>query len=383
MQPAAVLLPGLLYAAHRLFTVSVRCEGAESSSTPSSASASAVSPVAAQARKQPHVVVVGYGWAGREFVGRLEDSKDYHTTVVAKRGFVQTPLLVKPTAAAGVPEHRPDEVIEADCTALDFAEKAIVLDDARRIPYDRLVIAVGTLVNTFGVPGVEQHAQFLKTPSAAKLFWQSAKAMPKVVHIVGAGATGVEAAFGVKSISPETEVHLHEAAPFILAPFSEAARAKATELMREAGIHVHVGKGVKAVEADGVVTPEGRLPGDLTLWAGGIKLPPLVAPLAVKGRLPVTPTLRLIGHDDVYAIGDVAGAPTAQNAVQQGRYLADRFNHGWLDAASDGKGAPFTYQEDAKMVHCGTTVVLDTKWGCAAVPVWFAEALVEVKAMLF
>lgn len=339
--------------------------------------------MAASSRKPPHVVVVGYGWAGREFVGRLEDSKNYHTTVVAKRGFVQTPLLVKPTAAAGVPEHRPDEVVEGDCTALDFAEKVIVLDDSRRIPYDRLVIAVGTLVNTFGVPGVEQHAQFLKTPSAAKLFWQSAKALPKVVHIVGAGATGVEAAFGVKSISPETEVHLHEAAPFILAPFSEAARAKAMELMREAGIHVHVGKGVKAVEADGVVTPEGRLPGDLTLWAGGIKLPPLVAPLAVKGRLPVTPTLRLIGHDDVYAIGDVAGAPTAQNAVQQGRYLADRFNRGWLDADSDGKGAPFTYQEDAKMVHCGTKVIMDTKWGVAAVPVWFAEALVEVKARLF
>ena len=74
--------------------------------------------------------------------------------------------------------------------------------------YDTLVIAVGSLTNDFGTPGVKEHAIALETPTQAERFHrrlvnacirahaQSGPLRPEQLNvaIIGAGATGVELA---------------------------------------------------------------------------------------------------------------------------------------------------------------------------------------------
>src|SRR5499426_166724 len=73
----------------------------------------------------------------------------------------------------------------------------------RRFPYDTLIIAIGSVANTFGVPGVAEHAYALESAEEADRFHrrlinaclqanylsESAPARLRVV-IVGGGATG-------------------------------------------------------------------------------------------------------------------------------------------------------------------------------------------------
>src|SRR5262245_30588591 len=106
--------------------------------------------------------------------------------------------------------------------------------DARQFPYDTLVLAVGSLTNDFGTPGVKDYAIALETPAEAERFHrrlvnaairahaQSQPLRPEQLHvaIIGAGATGVELAaelhnttrtlveYGLDRIDPEKDVKL-------------------------------------------------------------------------------------------------------------------------------------------------------------------------------
>src|SRR5699024_9099434 len=106
-------------------------------------------------------------------------------------------------------------------------EKGYELVPARRLAYDTLVIAVGSLTNYFGTQGAAQHCVFLDTAEHALNFHQrllgeylSAHAKGNYdnqvnIAIVGAGATGVElaaelrraaqqlSAYGLGNIQPE------------------------------------------------------------------------------------------------------------------------------------------------------------------------------------
>ena len=86
-------------------------------------------------------------------------------------------------------------------------EKRIVKTDKQEFPYDYLILATGSVPHTFGVPGVEDHAFFLKTLEEGVALknhiiccFESAARRPEDAReqgiltfvIVGGGATGVE-----------------------------------------------------------------------------------------------------------------------------------------------------------------------------------------------
>jgi len=247
-----------------------------------------------------------------------------------------------------------------------FDEDGRELIPRREIPYDTLVIAVGSHTNDFGTVGAGEHAISLDMPEQAELFHrrminaciranaQAAPLRPEQlkVAIIGAGATGVELAaelhkttreliaYGLDKINPEKDVQLTviEAAPRILPAVPERLSKAAEELLRGLNVQVLTGERVTEVRKDGVVTASGRkIPAELTVWAAGIQAPEYLKDLDGLesnrlNQLVVKQTLDTTRDPDIFAMGDCASCPwpghdrnvppTAQAAHQQASHLA-------------------------------------------------------------
>jgi NADH dehydrogenase len=235
----------------------------------------------------------------------------------------------------------------------------------RVLGYDTLVIAVGSLSNDFGTPGVAEHAIALDTLDQASRFnrrminaclranAQYEPLRPGQLHcaIVGAGATGVElaaelhksmrdlASYNLDRIDfdKHIKIDLIEAAPRILPALPESLATATAEVLRQLGVNIRTGTRVMAVRAGEVVLASGEIvPAELIVWAAGIKAPDFLRDLDGLetdqiNRLVVRPTLQTTRDDDVFAIGDCAslilpGAtepppPRAQTAHQQADFM--------------------------------------------------------------
>jgi NADH dehydrogenase len=160
--------------------------------------------------------------------------------------------------------------------ALMFNEKGVEVVPRRTLPYDTLVIAVGSVSNDFGVPGVEEHCLFLDNTDQAEHFQRQLFESYVLVHrqgrasargelhiaIVGGGATGIELAaqlheishllyaYGLEEVEPTgVKITLIEAASRLL-PGLPAEISRATERqLRRLGIDVHTGERVVEVDA--------------------------------------------------------------------------------------------------------------------------------------
>ena len=213
----------------------------------------------------------------------------------------------------------------------------------RTVPYDTLVICVGSVGNDFGVPGAATHPISLDTLDDAERFHRRLLAIcvradgraaagesARVdIVIIGAGATGVElaaeirqttrahAGYGLDHLDPARDIRiaLIEASPRILPPLSEHVAAAAAELLAKLDVDVRTGQRVIEVAADSVRTADGAFfRADLIVWAAGIMAPAVLADLDGleanrSHQLVVTPTLQTTRDPDVFAFGDCAAAP--------------------------------------------------------------------------
>ena len=152
---------------------------------------------------------------------------------------------------------------------------------ARRLGYDTLVIAVGSVLNDFGVPGVREHCLYLDSAPEAERIHHGVRplsARPRSGRhaaagrlrfaIVGAGATGVEFAaelrhaarqlvgYGLRGFDPDRdiEVRLIEAAPSVLPALPERVQQATERALRDLGVEIHTGEQVDRVTAEGVHT---------------------------------------------------------------------------------------------------------------------------------
>jgi len=156
----------------------------------------------------------------------------------------------------------------------------------RVLPYDTLVLAVGSTSQHYGVPGAAEHTLSLNGPQDAETFRlrmlrllalaelrkdEQADAGLDVV-IIGGGATGVELAaelreasavhsrYGFRRIDPLRDVRITilEGAPRILAPLPEKVSDAATRLLRERQVQVVTDCRVARIEPDTVWDPAGQ-----------------------------------------------------------------------------------------------------------------------------
>lgn len=153
------------------------------SSSPSS-SFSSSSPSCSAAHGRQNLVILGTGWGSYSVLKNIKKRRRlrelFNIIVISPRNhFLFTPLLASTTV--GTLEFR--SIIEpvrntgfrdehhfhlSHAVGLDIEGKAVecvsVLDPSAvyRVVYDKLVIGVGAVSNDFNVPGVKEHAFFLK-----------------------------------------------------------------------------------------------------------------------------------------------------------------------------------------------------------------------------
>ena len=356
------------------------------------------------------VVVVGGGVAGLEIASALGQLKDRHiasvTLVDADSAHVWKPMLH--TIAAGtrdLAQQQTTYLAQASDThfayqpgamsGLDRTRKEIILDPiwaedgrevvpARRLPYDKLVMAVGSGANDFGTPGVQAHCYMIDSRRKADDFnreirLRMLRCMTEnetlQVAIVGAGATGVELAAELVQLSESAQAYgalgqgakfqivLIEAGARILPSFPEAISRATQQRLEKLGVRVLVQRKVLAAHADALVLDgDERLPAGLSVWAAGVKAPEFLAQLG----LPTTRSHQLLVNDDlqtadpdIYAVGDCASytlpgektplPPTAQVAHQQARYLIELLPK-VLASRSPYAGKGFAYRDFGALV---------------------------------
>lgn len=316
------------------------------------------------------IVIVGGGAGGLELATRLGDTlgrrnKAEVTLIDRSRTHLWKPLLHEVAAGSmDLDDHELEYLAQARwhhfkyrlgaLAGIDrkhkFVKLAPVFDDegeviieARTVPYDTLVIAIGSVSNDFGTPGVAEHCISLDTQADAERFHKrlinncmraQAQRTPLQpgqlsVAIVGAGATGVElsaelhrtvrelAAFGLDRIDPARDIQITiiEAAPRILAQIPERLAASAMDLLHALKVKVLTGEKVVEVTADGVRTASGTfVPARQVVWAAGIKGSPILAGLdglevTRNNLLVVRQTLQTSRDDDIFALGDCAACP--------------------------------------------------------------------------
>jgi NADH dehydrogenase len=372
-----------------------------------------------------HVIVVGGGAGGLELATTLGDKLGRDTWFRRKRAEISLvdrsrthiwkPLLHEIAAGSmDVDRHEVEYMAQGhwhgfkfrygELIGLDRAKKLVHLaakldEDGREItpdrwvPYDTLVIAIGSVSNDFGVPGVKEHAMMLDTPEQAERFnrrlinacvrahTQSTPIRPEQLHvaIIGAGATGTElsaelhgtargvVAFGLDKINPEKDIKitLIEAADRIVPALPPRISQATTEILEKLDVDVRTGARVTEVTEHGVKLASGDfIPSELVVWAAGVKGPDVLRNLdglevSRSNQLVVKPTLETTLDPDIFAFGDCAYLippgethpipPRAQAAHQQASHLVKQ-----IIAKMDGKPLrPFKYRDFGSLVSLG------------------------------
>ncbi|KZT04901.1 FAD/NAD(P)-binding domain-containing protein [Laetiporus sulphureus 93-53] len=381
-------------------------------------------------RSEQHLVILGSGWGGYELLRGI-DKRRWNVTIVSPTNYFNfTPLLAG--CAVGTLEFRSAvepvrrytprvNAYQAWCDNIDFKQRTIccmpatpplpshyhqhvignghehaqapterkaltpveqgvgttsppaVLQERFKLRYDKLIIAVGAYSRTFNIPGVKEHAYFLKDIKDARrirsrileCFEQANQPTitdddrRKLLHfcIVGGGPTGVEFAAElhdllhaeIKQHFPQlarmAKISLYDVAPQILGSFDVGLQEWAARKFTRKGINILTQHHVERVEEGGMfVTEQGEVNFGMLVWSTGLAPNPLVSSIneiekdTRTGSLLTDEHLNVLMKDsgkpdpDVWAIGDAAiikGQPlpaTAQVANQKAKYLFKKLN---------------------------------------------------------
>jgi len=305
--------------------------------------------------KKSTVVIAGYGWGAHSFVKGI-DSRKYNIVVVSERAarLNQNTMLqsLTPTYTGAL-----TKVTRDTCLSVN-KEQQTVQGVVGSYPYDYLILATGSEANDFGIPGVRDHCRMCKTGEDVDTI-RTAAASAKGATILGAGPTGIELACSLKA-QGIVDVRIIEAAPQILPGFSDAMRSAILARLEKKGIRLHLNQQIRAITSDEIQTKTGSIssrPGELLVWTCGIKPVAFVRSLnqAAGGR-PLSVNESLQFDSRIFALGDSIagrGPPTAQNASQQGAYLAAYFNSNFSNKE------PYTYKELGRCVDLGDGLLIE------------------------
>ena len=249
---------------------------------------------------------------------------------------------------------------------IDLDAGYLTTDKGSRLEWGDLILATGTELNDFGIPGVSQHAQgFHNLNDVATLrerihLLRQQRKSDAALVIVGAGPTGVELACKLADLLEGSAlIHLIEVGDEILARSRSFNRTKAQAALERRQIRLHLNTSVTAVQDTQVQLAGGTsLRHDGLIWSGGSRpsLPPLKPESLVERRgISINSDLRVSGQANVFAIGDSshhAEAPwpgTAQVAMQQGEAVAAAL----AAMAAGQEPEPFEFQDRGEMLSLG------------------------------
>lgn len=327
---------------------------------------------------KPKVVVLGAGYGGLMTVTRLVKKigiNEADITLVNKHNYhYETTWMHE--ASAGTLHHdrcryQIKDVINTSrvnfvqdtVKKIDKEGKKVVLETGE-LGYDYLVVALGSVPETFGISGLKEHAFSISNINSSRQLREhieyqfatyntEAEKRPERLTIVvgGAGFTGIEFLGELGNRIPELcreydidrqQVRLIcvEAAPSVLPGFEPELVDYAVNYLEGKGVEFKIGTAVKECTPDGIIVGKDdqneEIKAGTVVWAAGVRGNPIIEESGfenMRGRVKVKPDLRVEGHDDIFVIGDCSliineeterpYPPTAQISMQQGETCAN------------------------------------------------------------
>ena len=328
------------------------------------------------------VVILGGGFAGLYAALELEKNLAKHanidvTLVSRENFFLFTPMLHE--VAAG--ELDPTDIVnpvrkllrrvsfyEGRVLKIDLDNKRVTVEHGfdehtHELPYDQIILALGSTTQFFNLPGVEEHALTMKSlTDAVKLrnhligvleemdteCARDGRHGPLSITVAGAGFAGVETLASINDFlrhsmrfypnlsENDLRITLIHPGDAILPELNPQLGNYAQRKLEERGVEVRAHSRVASYDGDSVQLTNGEeIPARTLIWTAGTMPHPLLGTLPCereRGRLKVTPELAVTGWPGVWALGDCAlipdlttGAfspPTAQHAMRQGKVVA-------------------------------------------------------------
>lgn len=263
---------------------------------------------------------------------------------------------------------------------INHAKRELRTDGDRTLDYSALVIATGGRANSFGVPGVSEHALAFRSLADVERLQELVRRLRlrlrplQRLAVVGAGASGVELACKLADLLEGAAViELVEQGPELLPGSKAFNREQAHLALQQRDVRLRTHTRVAAVLADGLelqrggpdplaTAPVESLRCEAVIWTGGVApcVPALDPPIGLdrRGRLPCDAELRVIGTEGVFALGDAAACPlggdashpaTAQVAYQQAACVAANLQHLRHNDALE----PFQWNDLGEMLGLG------------------------------
>jgi 3-phenylpropionate/trans-cinnamate dioxygenase ferredoxin reductase component len=193
--------------------------------------------------------------------------------VLTGKALPQDALIAGPKGLAG---HDIALELQARCATIDRAARQVVTESGRRLSYDALVIATGSVVREIpllplGIPRVH----YLRTETHARALAAELKASQHLI-VIGGGLIGLEVAASAAEIGVKTTVI--EMAPRILSRVcDEETGARIHDEHRRHGVDILVGTALAAARADSdkriaITTGAGEtIVGDMVVVGTGAK----------------------------------------------------------------------------------------------------------------
>jgi NADH dehydrogenase len=373
-------------------------------------------------KSKPKVVILGAGFGGLNAARELGSAADI--TVVDRNNY-QTflPLLYQVSTASLPADHIAYPIRAAlrksgakfrmgTPISVDHKNKTVKLDSSEVIPFDHLIVAMGSATTDFGIPGVEEFALGMKTIHEALVIRSQIMRRFEdltrfeddsrlAIVVVGGGPTGVEMAGSLAELvqgplhkddyraSKHIDVYLLEAGPRLLPMFSPGLSEKTMRQLENMGVKVMVNTAVKEITSGKTTLANGTvIESEVVVWAAGVKGSPAIHDLSlpVKGnRLICDPTCQVTDYPYIWGVGDNAGVigengrplpMVAPVAMQQGTFVAKQ-----IKRLIKGKTVQvFKYVDKGSMATIGRNkAVVQVKgirlWGA---PAWFAWLFLHI-----
>ncbi|OYY23441.1 MAG: hypothetical protein B7Y15_06485 [Bacteroidetes bacterium 24-39-8] len=350
-----------------------------------------------------HLVIIGAGFAGLKLARTLNNHPNYQITLIDKNNYHQFQPLFYQVAMANLDASNisfPLRNIFQKSKNVTIRVTEVILIDAPHnqvhttngnFTYDYLVIATGAVTNYFGNAPIEQYSFPMKSTWEAlqirntllthfetAITANSLKVQQILsIVIVGGGPTGVELSGALAEMKTDTlpleypelnfaemKIYLLEGSAKLLGAMTAVSSAKAKDYLEDLGVTVMLNTMVKEYNGRQLLLQDGNiLESTFVIWAAGVKgnVPQGIAPVFVSksSQLPTDAFHKVIGTNNIYALGDVAlmaseqyprGYPQlASVAIDQAVNLSNNF----LRLPKNKSLVPFKYTNKGSMATVG------------------------------
>jgi NADH dehydrogenase len=351
-----------------------------------------------------NIVILGGGFGGvraaLDLEKKLGQSKDIRIILIDKNN-AQTffPALYELASVFGVDHEHPYhtklqgmiaipyseifkgtnvKLIQAQISRIDLENRQVTTDSDMNVGFEYLIIALGSVASTFGIPGAEEYAFKFKSVEDGLMLsdkleeiydaaGKDGKMLPVKILVGGAGFTGVELASELANCAVHiahrhkitqkscVAITLIEAAPMMLPMVSDSERAKIKNRLNQLGVTIMENSPIEEVMSGSVKLKNGHiLAGDVVIWSAGTKSLELFKEAKGlesddRGRLLVNEHMQAKNYNSVFAVGDnVVFIDTKNNkpvpqmafvAIEQGSIAAENIAR-IIDEQIPGEGIP-------------------------------------------